>query len=163
MAKKKYAEVTKNLPKTYGLEPDYQQRVDAAKADILASDPLDLAQASRRLILVKKEQDRIEEELSTCNLLVEAYRQIVHMFFEKAGVESINVDGRTVSVYPEPYPKIEDREAFRLWCLKNGYEREMVLNFQTAAALVKERLLAGEPEPDGITVTVKNKVGVYKG
>lgn len=58
-------------------------------------------------------------------------------------------DGFSVSIHEDPYVKVEDREAFRKWCLENGFESQMTLHPQTAAGVIKAHLRDGRPEPDG--------------
>jgi hypothetical protein len=79
--------------------------------------------------------------------------------FEERGIHGVNfADGESVSIQSEPIPKIEDPEKFRLWCIANGYGNELRLNTNTAYALVKAKMLAGEAPPDGMIVGARTKV-----
>jgi len=71
-------------------------------------------------------------------------------------------DGSTVRVDQEPQARVMDKEAFRLWCIANGYERQMKLHHGTMNGIVKERALAGEPGPDGTETYAYTKVVFVK-
>lgn len=72
-------------------------------------------------------------------------------------------DGSTVRIQKEPYGKVVDKEAFRLWCIENGYGPQLMLWPSTTNLIVKERLLAGEPEPAGIEAFFLTKVVFTEG
>jgi hypothetical protein len=67
-------------------------------------------------------------------------------------------DGDNVRLQAEPYVVIEVPETFRRWCIQNGLENKLTLPWQSANNLTKERLLAGEPEPDGTKAYMLTKV-----
>jgi hypothetical protein len=66
--------------------------------------------------------------------------------------------GASISVQPEPKCKVEDKEAFRKWCIANGLENSLQLWPSTMESLSKERLLNGLAVPDGIRAFVRNKI-----
>jgi hypothetical protein len=108
-------------------------------------------------------KDEIESYESNVNLLLEAYGQLLDEQLEVEGASGVTLDnGYNVRVQKEPYVKIEDKEAFREWCLANGYEKEMQLHWQTANGIAKELLLEGEPEPSGTKLYSKPKIVVTK-
>lgn len=168
MAKRpgKYAGVISKLPKLQPEydDPSYADVVTALKEKIInedpvkANDPNALAREYRRL---RQQKDEAEKLLSEINVHLEAYGTLLIDAYDAADTTSITLaSGGSVSVQPEPYAKIVDREAFRQWCLRNGFERSMTLPWQTANAETKERLLKGEPEPDGIQAQVRTKIVV---
>lgn len=145
----KYAGVTGNLPRTFTTDPKHQELVDAEKARIgTAHTPVELAERYRQLRTQKREFDELASALQ---VQIDAVSQVLADVYEHQGISSLKlVDGSSVSVQEEPYARVTDKEAFRLWCVANGLERSLVLPWQTANGLVKERLLEGEPEPDGV-------------
>lgn len=58
-------------------------------------------------------------------------------------------DGSGVRVQGEVYAAVEDKEAYRQWCIANGYERQMQLWPSKTTEIVRERAKEGEPPPDG--------------
>lgn len=66
--------------------------------------------------------------------------------------------GETIRVQSEPYGQVKDKEAFRLWCIDNGYEKSLQLWPATMNAIAKERCVNGEPNPDGVEVFRKDIV-----
>jgi hypothetical protein len=107
--------------------------------------------------------DMLSEWKSSCNLLLDAYTELMVEQFEVEGVASVRFqDGGGVSTYEEPYAKVVDREKFRQWCLKHGLERSLSLGWQATNAIVKKLLLEGEGEPDGIEVFSKTMIRLNK-
>lgn len=70
--------------------------------------------------------------------------------------------GGSVRVEYEPAGKVVDRERFQQWCLDNALVNRMYLNPQTMNAILKERLLAGMPEMDGVEAFSRAKVKLIK-
>jgi hypothetical protein len=71
--------------------------------------------------------------------------------------------GASVSIQKEPTGKVVNKDSFRLWCISNGLENSLQLWPTTMNSLVKERVLDGQPTPDGIEVYVKSKIVWRKG
>lgn len=111
---------------------------------------------------------RIKNQFSTWesnfNLLLEAYTALMVEQFEEEGVTSLRLsNGGLVSTHEEPYASVKDKEAFRLWCLKQGMERDMHLHPSKMQSLTREMLLEGAEEAPGITVWAKTKVRLSQG
>lgn len=163
MAKGKYAEVIANLPKLkyFGAESadkSYQMKVNDVKRQLPSMTSAEVTKAWAKLRAEKRD---IEEELKELNLKLEAFAQILTETYEAEGVTKIELeDGSNVSVSAEPHSTVEDPEAFRVWCIQQGLEKELRLHSKTADSLVKERLLAGLPEPPGVKVWVRNKISL---
>jgi hypothetical protein len=64
----------------------------------------------------------------------------------------------TVYYQSEPYGTVEDKDLFREWCVANGLGEKLQLWPTTMQSIVKERLLAGDTLPDGVTATNKPKL-----
>ncbi len=110
-------------------------------------------------VSLRESKKDLESYLSDVDAKIEAVTQLLADAYETAGLTSVKLDsGESVSTQHEPYAQVADREVFRLWCLANGFETQMCLPWQTAYALAKEALLAGRPEPDGLTTFVKTKI-----
>lgn len=86
-------------------------------------------------------------------VLLDAYTELLSQQMDAEGVTSQSlVGGGRVSKHEEPYGQVKDAEAFRQWCIDNGYEQQLRLWPATMNNLVKERVLAGEKEPDGVEI-----------
>jgi len=100
-----------------------------------------------------------EEHLAELRLNMEATKEILVEAFDAEQLDTLKLaNGVAVQIQPEPYAKVKDRDAFREWCLKNDLGNSLQLHWSTTNALVKERLLQGLPEPDGVEATSKPKV-----
>lgn len=143
----------------------YQAKVDAAKAEVTATDAPDLAAEFARLDKVKED---ILAELYEANLRIEAITQLL-IESQDANAEgwgdygvagnAIRLpSGATIRIQPEVTGQVKDKERFRLWCIANGYETKLQLWPTVTTAIVKERLMAGEPEPDGVEAFKRNKL-----
>lgn len=164
----KYAAILDGLQHLPPELPAYQQKIDAIKVEIRAAScvaPETIAQEYAKIRAVK---DALAAELSTVQERVTALEQML--------VESLDADepgwgnyggtpttikmvnGSSVRVDYEPVGKVEDKEAFRLWCLDNGLERALQLWPSTMNSLVKERALAGDAPPAGVGMFVRAKI-----
>jgi hypothetical protein len=182
----KYAHVIAKLPRYLGTEPKYQEKVEAVKKEMLrhpcdcgmegttdlsfhssdcayrVKEPrtfiygVDLA---KQYIDIRTEIEALEAKLSEANLRLESTSQLLTDQFEVEDTSSMQINGRgTVRTQYEPYAKVEDKEAFRKWCIENGLEQSLALPWQSTNAITKERLLEGKSEPTGVTATSKVKV-----
>lgn len=71
------------------------------------------AYASANIVL-----DAISEWRSSAQLLSDAVERMMTDKMEEEGVRAVSFeDGGGVSTYQEPYGKVIDKEAFRLWCV----------------------------------------------
>jgi hypothetical protein len=121
-----------------------------------------------RYIVLRDLEEKLKEELSAVTLQLDAYEQMLADSQETNvggwGEYGVNEkalrlpDGTTIRVDREPYGQVKDKEAFRVWCIANGYERQLQLWPSTMNAIVKERLLVGQPEPDGCESFSKFKI-----
>lgn len=109
-------------------------------------------------------QGRVDGWSSSLGVLIEAYHGLMIDQFEVEGINGLTLaNGAAIHSHPEPRIKINDKEKLRLWCIADGLEREMHINFQKLQSLVKKRLLAGDPEPDGVEAFSWTKVSLGKG
>lgn len=160
----KYSKVIDALPRYLGSDPSFQDKVNAIKAKIIHDDPLKARSASqlaieyRRLRENKEQFDKMEAEL---NQELAAISQLLIEQYEVEGVSSQRLStGESVSVIPEPYAVIENMEKLHQWAIENGLENsfKLTVSWSRINSIVKERLLAGLPEPDGVTAHAKMTV-----
>jgi hypothetical protein len=165
----KYDAVLPGLPKLPPSDLDRQEKIEQAKREITNRDAVALADGYIKLRAVK---DEYNEVLSTINLRIEAYEQLLAESQEakaegwgRYGVKENALrlpTGDTVRIQLEPYGKVVDKDTFREWCLEHGYGNQLQLWPSTMNAIVKERLLAGEPEPDGTEAYAYTKIVLVK-
>lgn len=159
--------VRRALAKWDGNDKPYQDKVEQRKREILDKHAADNdgsievrgSALAALYIAARDEQEEAEARLYDKNLELEALSQLYAAQCESENVTSQTVTGLgSVRVQSEPYTKVTDKEAFRQWCIRKGLETSLVLPWQSANAIVKELLMAGEPEPDGVEATIKTKV-----
>jgi hypothetical protein len=140
---------------------------EAGEALILLPDQLASIYAGERAKLAE-----LKAAESVIQLKIDALEQLIVDSWDKeedgwgAYGASPNVirlrDGSSVLVEPQPEGKVEDKEKFRLWCIANGLEKQLQLWPSTMNAIAKERCLAGEPQPDGVSVYLRTTVKLRK-
>lgn len=161
----KYAAVLPDLPRLPAADAPYQERVNQHKMTLNTLDAIKLAELYTEH---RREKDRLDDEVKALNLKIEAVTQMLvrsqsdgEEAWGQYGVKDNAIrlpNGDTVRVKSEPYGQVKDKEAFRLWCIANGYERQLQLWPATMNALAKERRLSGEPDPDGVEVFRKDSL-----
>ncbi len=160
----KYDHVIADLPRIIGEEPAFQQKIDAVKREIVAREPRHASNFALQYAMVRRQKDKLKEELSKLEISLQAYEQLIIEQFENEATKSLTLDdGDNIRTQPEPYLKVEDKELFRQWCVAQGHEREMHLWPSTANAMLKERLLEGEAEMPGTRAYVRTKVVFTRG
>ena len=156
----KYDHIIDGLPRILHSDEEYQVKVDAVKGRIQSEGRIVLNANSlaREFSKLRYEKEELEREMSLLDLQIEAIQQLGVEHYENEGTKSLTLDdGSVVRHHAEPYAKVEDREQFRRWCIKEGLERSLSLAWQTTNSLTKELLLKGEPAPPGIKATQKHK------
>lgn len=158
----KYTKFESTLPRMLDPDAKYQDKINARKAEIIEGDPLGTNRASllaAKYVAVRKQKAEVNKLLRDVNLELEAYGQLISDAFEREGVTNMKLAaGVRVESHLEPYAQVTDRDAFRLWCIEQGLERSLQLPWGTTNSLVKERLVAGAPEPPGVSAFMKSKV-----
>ena len=154
----KYSSVaTHLLPKPEASE--FQEKVNLVKDSVQDMSHAALAKA---IVLIRAEKEAAKKAVSQINVRLVAHEQLLTDAFEEAGVTNLKLDtGDSISTQIKPYARVNDRAAFRLWCINNGLEDALVLPWQSTNALVSDRLIEGLPEPDGIE-TYKQPTGVLR-
>jgi hypothetical protein len=156
----KYSKVAKDLPRAEPVAGEFQDRVNALKDNIPDWTPGALARGYAEAKDAKKEHEEKEKEL---NIRVAAFEQLISLVFGDQDISSVRLeDGRPVSVNPEPYAVVIDRDALNAWVAENNLDRLRTLSWQTTNALAKERLLAGDAPPDGVELKLRDAVRITK-
>lgn len=113
-------------------------------------------------------KDGLEALLYECNLKIEAVTQLLikseddsepgwGMYGAKANAVRLS-DGTSISVQEEPSCKVENKDEFRKWCIREGLENSLQLWPSTMEAITRDRLVRGLPEPDGVTAYRRRKI-----
>jgi hypothetical protein len=161
MAKRKYAHL--NLPRMpRDEEGDHRARVREFKTAV------GRGKTTTALVTyyaeVRRAMDKIKEEKTSIQVKIDGLTEMIVDSFEEEGVTSLKLEGGdTVRVDVKPIPGMKDREKFRLWCLEQGFEKEMHLHYMTAQSLVCQMLLEGKPEPPGVEAFMGDTIKFTKG
>tara|TARA_R110000787_G_scaffold196120_1_gene307377 strand:- start:328 stop:816 length:489 start_codon:yes stop_codon:yes gene_type:complete len=159
----KYAEVTASLAPRPTAGGAYQDDVEREKRAILDRTLSD-SDLAKHLIAVREERDQAKLVLAEITVRLTGCEQLIADAFEASGITSMKLDtGDTVGTQIKPYARVADRGAFRAWCVEQGYEDALALPWQTTNQLVAERLLDGQPEPDGIDTYKQTTVTLRRG
>jgi hypothetical protein len=174
----KYADITPNLKPEPVEDAGYQGRVEAMKTNLRSGDEQTVygidkrafkfdGQGSSSLAHLYKDlrvhKAAIDDVASALNLLIAAAEQMITEQWEAEGLSTIKMEkGGSVSTQSEPVAKVVDHTKMREWCVANGYENLFTLAWTTLNSMVKQRLLDGRPEPDGVDVFSRTKVVLRK-
>lgn len=161
----KFASVLPGLKPLPVADQTYQDNVNATKELFTDHTPTALAKAYTKW---RQEKEFIELRLKDVNLHLEAVTQLLVDSQEAqadgwgqygASENTLRlVTGDKIEIRREPYGQVNDKDAFHDWCIANGYERQMQLWPTTMNAIVRERLVNGDPLPDGTEVFAKDKI-----
>ena len=165
----KYAKVLAGLPKTFGGGEDAesnQEKVETTKSAIVADYAEEhngarppASYLAREWADLRIAKDDLEDQLKAVNVQISAYTQLMIAQYEQEGIEKLHLDtGEAPRVQIEPYFSVEDPDAFRTWCIKNGYARLLTLPWNTRVTIGKELLLNGEPLPPGLKAWCREKI-----
>jgi hypothetical protein len=154
----KWTTLMKDKPPHRGLEPKYQDKVEAVKSP-LRSAKLSPVEIATSVVDLRAEKAEHEAELSLINLRLEAHHQLLIDIYDETGVENLKLaSGHSIRTQVEPNAVVRDKAIYRQWCVDNGYEELMALPWQTTNSITKERLEDGNPEPEGVEIFSRTKV-----
>lgn len=159
--KRKYDHLVGGLPKSFGTEASFQQKVDEFKRELRAVPELiNSAAISKEYLNIRDEKEVLARQTSDVNVRLEAVQQLMAEVFEVEGITGLRTDtGQLISIWEEPDAQVTDKDLFRRWCDDDPDLRlKMQLWPSTTKALVKDRLLAGEEAPPGVTAVAITKV-----
>lgn len=154
------------LPRMVGVKPSYYAKVTALKEEI-ESDADFKRQAgtiAATYAALRREAEEKARDLADVKLRMTAAMLLMIDQFDVESEKGLTLkSGDKIRVDPTPHLVVTDKELFRQWCIKNELERSMTLPWGTANRLIKDMLVAGEPEPPGTEVFVRPKVVFTKG
>lgn len=152
----KYDELIADLPRKVS---PYHERIEQLKVDFSKLNTVALAATYTGL---RRDKDDLEAQMRSLNERLEAVTQLLVASQDrgdeewgKYGVKDNALrleNGDTIRVKAEPYGQVTDKEAFRLWCIANGYEKQLQLWPSTMNTIAKERRMAGDADPDGVEI-----------
>jgi hypothetical protein len=165
----------------YQQEPEYQERVDKAKAYFCVTCGVELGShddqhpfrplnsltkvdLAHELALDKAAKEDLENLVKARNLRIEAIQQLMNVQLEDEGVTSFKLpDGRTFFQKQDVYVSVDNKEEFYSWLEANpSFDDLWSVNYQTASSLVKSRIQDGVEVPPGIKVFVKETIQIRR-
>jgi hypothetical protein len=141
--------------------PQRQEQIDRLKETTYKD--LDAVRLAAHYSVIRRERDELRAQESLLQLELDTLTQML-IESEDAGTDpawgaygandnAIRLEnGAGLRINKEPASKVVDPDAFRQWCIDNGYERKLQLHAGTREAIVAERLLEGMPAPKGVEV-----------
>ena len=163
----KYDAVLEGKPKI-PLEdnPVRQMEIDQLKEEFKGQPAVNLAMkyavTRRRRDLLKAQESALQLELDALTqMLIASEDEGTDPAWGAYGANDNAIrlpNGDSLRINHEPASNVVDAEAFRLWCIENGYERKLQLHAGTRESIVAERMLAAEPPPDGLEVGTWTKL-----
>lgn len=134
----------------------YQDTVNQAKHQILLKAQeegrdLDLGYIGDLYGRAREEKEKIENELSGCNLIIAALEQMTLQQFDAQQMDMFRLDdGSSISRKDDVYTALEDQEKFLAWIDKTGKRSLLSVHYQTMNSLAKQMLENNEELPPGI-------------
>lgn len=140
-------------------DQSWQQKVDKERADNVPPNTEIMAVAEQWRYLKKEKQD-LEDEIAKLNIRLEARTQYMIDWLENNGMDKFTMSGGgTFYIKDEPTCSVKDRVAFRKWVDEQGLSEMLTMNYNTMNGMVKKRLIAGQPMPDGVEAFMLRKMG----
>lgn len=168
----RYADVFSHLKPRQVEDVKWQGEVNDEKEKLRAENPVlspEMLAALYELARAKKTQ--AEQNLRSVNRRVVALEQLLTSSQERGergwgaygvGENALRLEnGGRIDVRPQISVKLLDAIANRRWSIENGYENDLRLLPQKLGQVTRERLVVGEPEPDGTEAT-QYKVVYYE-
>lgn len=141
----------------------WQSEIDRIKQTYREQGVTDKVELAITLAEIRREKDGLEEQVGICNTRIEALNQMLLLVLEDEGINSFRLpDGRQFIGKGMVLPSVQDREAFYTWVKKNKMEELFTINYQTAAAMIKERMENGLAVPPGVAVFIKESITIVK-
>lgn len=103
--------------------------------------------------------DSLKARLSEANLVVEAFAQLLSEQAEVEDSTGMDVGGRSLSMWDEPYSKVVDKDGVREFFYRDPLLRpSLAPAWSTVDALNRKRMLLGEATIPGTEVWAKRKI-----
>jgi hypothetical protein len=152
----KWAFLRGQLP-TLPEDPSYDEVVTAMRSRFRHLSPSETLNHWNDLL---ERKDMLNQTLSGINAEIVGVERVMQDHLERLGMDSISIDGVTVSRKPEPNVKVEDKAALMAWVAEHAPDMASV-HHSTLAAFVKAEISRprgeddGPPEiPDGVAVSL---------
>lgn len=115
-------------------------------------------------VKVRRAMDTAAEVTSALEVVKTAVEERLAEQFENEGIDTLKTDdGIVVRHQPEPYAQITNPDELREWYKTEGMERALNPAWGSVNALTKERLLAAQEPPPGVTLFNKSAHFVVTG
>lgn len=164
----KYSKIIDKLAPAPPENPAYQERVQKRKDAIRAGQTHTPESLAKLYAEQRRNKAALETAESLVNLELAALEQLL-LESNRSDEPGWGLYGATddmirlasgakIVIQREPVGKVVDKEAFRLWCLKEHLEQKMSLPWQTMNSIAKERFIAGAPPPAGVELNAREIV-----
>jgi hypothetical protein len=151
----KYSNLKGKLVK-FEVEPEWQQKIDQLKPDMMKLKNADLGELFSGL---KDRKSELEGQIRELNTQLEAISQVLIERMETDAIQNFKTsDGTTIFIKDEPYTSTSDKQALFQWIRDTEQEDLFSVHYQTLSAIVKERLESGEELPPGVAVYMKSSI-----
>jgi hypothetical protein len=164
----KYSHLKKTLTRFTGV-PEYQERVNNMKdeihAQLAAEDrPISVKTIGEIYVKARQEKERLEDLEKAQNLIIETTNQMLVDLLEGLDASSVKLRNNiTISMKDDVYVTVNDKEAFYKWIHEESLEDLLTVNYQTMAAMVKNKLIEAQPIPPGIDTYFKASIRMLGG
>jgi hypothetical protein len=161
----KYAALFDKFPAEPPEDAKKQEKIELLKPQFAGLSATDLAQ---ELAHQRNAEAELATQFALLTLRREALEQLLTATYENEAPEwgaygasesTLRLaDGSKFEIRREPKASVIDKDANRLWAIANGMERLLALPWRTLDSTTKERLVNGDPEPDGVAVFIHTSV-----
>ena len=103
-------------------------------------------------------KESLENQVSTTELLIKAYSELMIEKFEADKIDSLRLaSGELIYLQSEPRANVVDKGMFQEWCIEHGLLGSLRLPWATTNMLVKDLVSKGEKEPLGVVAEAFTK------
>jgi len=141
----------------------HQEKVNRLKVDLITKHgnegrlPIP-SELTRLWLSARARKEDLEEQLSKVELELEGIKQLSDDAFENEGIKSMKLaTGQGMRYEAAPSARVVDKAAPRRWIIAEGLEDDLSVNYSRLEAIIKERLEAHLPDPDGVVLFVRTK------
>ena len=160
----------------FAAEPEYQERVNRRKSEILdmfthTGEKPTMANIGYALLMARQAKDDLEAKIKDENLSIEATQQMLLEIMEGEDLTNLKLtNGASLSIKDDVYCTVANKEAFYAWIESTGQQDLLTVNYMTMSSLVKKRMTGEvaifqgeEPVPPGIETYFKQSIMVRGG
>lgn len=164
----KYSHLKQTLTRFTG-EPEWQERVNRKKDEIrqkleTGDYPVNAKTIGDIYVRARQEKERLEDLEKAQNLIIEATNQMLVDMLEAADFSSVKLNtGVSIFIKDDVYVTVKDKAIFHDWIHKEELEDLLTVNYQTMAAMVKNKLIEGQELPPGVATYFKQTITMRGG